>query len=161
MVGEPVVEPRHLLIPRYVTVRSRAQRPRKRRHRMRNGFKVYDVDTHVMPIAEVLERYVDPSFRPRLAELTPYRVPAGQTADATERHQYSVHRRLYRRILGEAGLYPTLTRRGWAWRGTQLRPPGGSDDPAHQREHGMGDEGAGVHLIVPSSCTRTLRLGDT
>src|SRR6266849_9758699 len=55
--------------------RSRATSlARKRRHRMRNGFKVYDVDTHVMPIAEVLERYVDPSFRPRLAELTPYRV---------------------------------------------------------------------------------------
>ena len=36
---------------------------------MRNGFKVYDVDTHVMPMAEVLEQYVDPSFRPRLPEL--------------------------------------------------------------------------------------------
>ena len=76
---------------------------------MRNGFKVYDVDTHVMPVAEVLERYVDPSFRPRLAELTPYRVPAGQTTDAAERHQYSVHRRLYRRILGEADMHPTFT----------------------------------------------------
>ena len=49
---------------------------------MRNGYKVYDVDTHVMPIAEVLERYVDPSFRPRLVELAPYRVPAGPMADA-------------------------------------------------------------------------------
>src|SRR3989442_13478537 len=123
MVGEPVVKPRHLLILRYVTVRSRAQRPRKRRHRMRNGFKVYDVDTHVMPIAEVLERYVDPSFRPRLAELTPYRVPAGQTADATERHQYTVHRRLYRRILGEAGRHPPFTCRGGGWRGAQHPPP--------------------------------------
>ena len=33
---------------------------------MRNGFHVYDTDTHVMPIAEVLERYVDPDFRSRL-----------------------------------------------------------------------------------------------
>src|SRR5262249_2881947 len=57
---------------------------------VRNGFKVYDVDTHVMPNAEVLDRYVDPSFRPRLAELAPYRVPAGPTADATERHQFIV-----------------------------------------------------------------------
>jgi hypothetical protein len=42
---------------------------------MRNGFKVYDADTHVMPLAEVLEQYVDPSFRPRLPELAAYRVP--------------------------------------------------------------------------------------
>src|SRR5262249_3148691 len=54
---------------------------------MKNGYKVYDVDTHVMPIAEVLERYVDPNFRPRLVELAPYRVPAGPAPDATERHQ--------------------------------------------------------------------------
>jgi hypothetical protein len=36
---------------------------------MTNGFRVYDADTHVSPAAETLERYVDPSFRPRLAEL--------------------------------------------------------------------------------------------
>ena len=33
---------------------------------MKNGFRVYDSDTHVLPAAEVLERYVDPDFRPRL-----------------------------------------------------------------------------------------------
>ena len=39
---------------------------------MKNGFHVYDADTHVSPSAEVLERYVDPSFRPpRRAELVP------------------------------------------------------------------------------------------
>ena len=37
---------------------------------MRNGFRVYDADTHVLPAAEVIERYVDPEFRPRLAELS-------------------------------------------------------------------------------------------
>jgi len=41
---------------------------------MKHGFRVYDSDTHVLPAAEVLERYVDPGFRPRLAELAPYRV---------------------------------------------------------------------------------------
>jgi len=29
---------------------------------MRDGLRVYDADTHVNPAAEVLERYVDPSF---------------------------------------------------------------------------------------------------
>ena len=33
---------------------------------MRNGFRVYDSDTHVNPAAEVLEKYVDPGFRKRL-----------------------------------------------------------------------------------------------
>jgi hypothetical protein len=36
---------------------------------MKNGFRVDDADTHVNPAAEVLEQYVDASFRPRLAEL--------------------------------------------------------------------------------------------
>ena len=40
---------------------------------MRNGYKIIDMDTHVMPPLEVLEKYVEPSFRPRLKELDPYR----------------------------------------------------------------------------------------
>jgi len=47
---------------------------------MKNGFRVYDSDTHVNPAAEVLERYVDPGFRPRLAELEPYRFAVGEGA---------------------------------------------------------------------------------
>jgi len=42
---------------------------------MRNGFQVYDTDTHVMPAAEVLQQYVDPEFRPRLPELDIYLSP--------------------------------------------------------------------------------------
>ena len=49
---------------------------------MKNGFKVFDTDTHVLPAAEVIERYVDPDFRPRLKELEPYRTPMRQSADA-------------------------------------------------------------------------------
>ena len=64
---------------------------------MKNGFRVYDADTHVSPTAEVLERYVDPGFRPRLAELAPYRRPGGEG-----RHHYSFGRKFYRRVLGEA-----------------------------------------------------------
>ena len=41
---------------------------------MRAGLRIYDSDTHVNPAAEVLDRYVDPEFRPRLAELAPYRI---------------------------------------------------------------------------------------
>jgi hypothetical protein len=31
---------------------------------MKNGFQVYDSDTHINPAAEVLDKYVDPDFRP-------------------------------------------------------------------------------------------------
>ena len=40
---------------------------------MRNGYKIIDMDTHVQPRIEVLEKYVEPSFRGRLHELDPYR----------------------------------------------------------------------------------------
>ena len=42
---------------------------------MRNGLRVFDADTHVEPTAEVLDKYVDPGFRPRLADLAQYRQP--------------------------------------------------------------------------------------
>ncbi len=45
---------------------------------MRAGLRAWDADTHVNPAAEVLDRYVDPSFRPRLPELAPYRFATGQ-----------------------------------------------------------------------------------
>ena len=53
---------------------------------MKNGFRVYDSDTHVLPAAEVIERYVEPGFRPRLAELAQFRVPIRQSAETPGRH---------------------------------------------------------------------------
>jgi predicted TIM-barrel fold metal-dependent hydrolase len=128
---------------------------------MRDGFKVYDADTHVMPLAEVLEQYVDPSFRPRLAELAPYRVPAGKTADgAYQLHRYSVQRRFYRRILGEAGPHPTFTGRGGTRRGTKAPRPGVQDDQPANRVKDMDEEGADVHFLIPSSWTGVVGLED-
>ena len=40
---------------------------------MKNGYKVADMDTHVLPSMETLEQYMDPSFKPRVPELQPYR----------------------------------------------------------------------------------------
>ena len=39
---------------------------------MKDGYRVLDMDTHVNPSLEVLAKYVDPRFRPRLEELKPY-----------------------------------------------------------------------------------------
>jgi len=73
---------------------------------MKDGFRVYDSDTHVNPAAEVIERYVDPGFRPRLAELAAYRFPVGQGAvgGVAEFHNYRVGTKYYRRVLGERGI---------------------------------------------------------
>src|SRR5262245_12121035 len=77
---------------------------------MRNGFRAFDADTHVNPAAEVLERYVDPGFRPRLAELAPHRIATGNMMGGTpDTHQFRVATKFYRRVLGEAGPHDSFT----------------------------------------------------
>src|SRR6201988_3500390 len=85
---------------------------------MKNGYRVYDADTHVNPAAEVLERYVDPDFRPRLAELAAHRRANTQVGGTPNTHQYRVGTKSYPRVLGEARAHETFTGRGVNWRGT-------------------------------------------
>ena len=67
---------------------------------MRNGYKIFDSDTHVFPSSETLERYVDPSFKPRLQELAPFRLPVGRAAGIDEDlNLYRVNSVKFRRIL--------------------------------------------------------------
>ena len=71
---------------------------------MKDGFQVYDSDTHINPAAEVLDKYVDPEFRPRLAELAAYRSPVGNAVEGpSDLHNYRTGTKYYRRILGEEG----------------------------------------------------------
>src|SRR5271157_682218 len=93
---------------------------------MKNGFRVYDSDTHVNPAAEVLERYVDPGFRPRLAELEAYRLPVGQGAvgGVEGLHNYRVGTKYYRRVLGESAPRDTFTGRETRWMGSKMPRPG-------------------------------------
>ena len=128
---------------------------------MRDGLRVYDADTHVNPAAEVLERYVDPGFRPRLADLAPYRAPVGRPAeDGSRLHGYRAETKFYRRVLGEAGPHPTFTGRGGRWRGTQNPRPGVQDDQAENRVKDMDDEGTDVHLLVHGGWTSVVGLAD-
>ncbi|MBV8091428.1 MAG: amidohydrolase family protein [Alphaproteobacteria bacterium] len=122
---------------------------------MKNGFRVYDADTHVNPAAEVLERYVDPSFQPRLAELTPYRRETGEGL-----HRYSFGRKFYRRILGEAAPRGDFTGRESKWRGAKLPRPGVQNDNAENRVKDMDDEGADVHFLIPGSFMSLVGLED-
>src|SRR5437016_13211496 len=107
---------------------------------MKNGFSVYDSDTHVLPAAEVIERYVDPEFRPRLAELAPYRLAVRQSAEHSGgSHTYRVAQQYYRRIFGEAEPREGHTGRDRNWRGSKLPRPGVQDDAAQNRVADMDD----------------------
>ena len=128
---------------------------------MRNGFKVYDSDTHVLPAAEVLERYVDPSFRPKLEELAPYRLARSVSPGAyPDMHLYSVQTKYYRRVLGEAAPSDSFTGRSSRWMGSKQPRPGVQDDNAADRVLDMDEEGADVHLLVPSTWTSIVGLED-
>ena len=104
---------------------------------MKDGYRVYDSDTHVLPAAEVLERYVDPAFRPRLDELAQYRSPIRASAEHSGGglHGYRIAPRHYRRVLGEAAPRKDHTGRDTLWRGSKLPRPGVQDDESHSR-HG-------------------------
>jgi predicted TIM-barrel fold metal-dependent hydrolase len=119
---------------------------------MRNGYRIFDSDTHVNPAAEVLDRYVDPAFRPRLAELEPYRVPAGGPPGQPKgSHVYRVGTIAFPRILGQAEVVDDPRGPGRAkWAGYRDPRPGIQDDQPANRVRDMDDEGADAHLLVPT-----------
>ena len=128
---------------------------------MRDGFRAYDADTHVNPAADVLDRYVDPAFRPRLAELAPHKVPSGQMVGGTpDTHQYRVQTKFYRRVLGTAGAHESFTGRGTHWRGTKQPRMGVQDDQAANRVADMDDEGTDTHFLVPTLWISVVGLPD-
>jgi len=128
---------------------------------MRAGFRAFDADTHVNPAAEILERYVDPSLRPRLDQLAPYRMPTGQMRGATpDTHQIRVGTKFYRRVLGQAGPHETFAGRTTQWRGGQLPRDGVQDDRAENRIKDMDDEGTDAHFLVPTIWVSVVALPD-
>jgi uncharacterized protein len=127
---------------------------------MKNGFRVYDTDTHIDPGADVLEKYVDPGFRPRLADLAPYRQAIkSRTVDGGIRNTYRFGHKSYERTLGEAESRPGSTD-GRVWRGEQRPSPGVVDDRSDNRVLDMDAEGSDVHFLVPSVWTSVIGLPD-
>ena len=127
---------------------------------MRQGIRIYDTDTHIDPGADVLERYVDPDFRPRLADLEPYRVATkSRSGDGSIRHSYRFARMAYERTLGEAERRPG-SGDAREWRGEQRPRPGVVDDRSDNRVLDMDAEGADVHFLVPSVWTSVVGQPD-
>jgi len=118
---------------------------------MRGGHRAFDADTHVNPAAEVLQRYVDPGFRLRLAELVQYLSPSGNMIGGTpDTHQYRVSTKFFRRVLGEPGPHETFTGRSTHWKGSKQPRPGVQDDQAANRIADMDEEGTDAHFLVPT-----------
>ncbi len=67
---------------------------------MKDGYKIADMDTHVIPSMETLEQYVDPSFRSRIPEFQPYR--RSRTGNEKEGTSLFIRVTRYDRMIGEA-----------------------------------------------------------
>jgi uncharacterized protein len=127
---------------------------------MREGFRVYDTDTHIDPGADVLEKYVDPGFRRRLDDLAPYRIAVkSRTVDGGMRNTYRFEQRLYERTLGEAEASPG-SGDGRVWRGQRRPSFGVVDDRSDNRVFDMDEEGSDVHFLVPSVWTSICGVPD-
>jgi predicted TIM-barrel fold metal-dependent hydrolase len=127
---------------------------------MKDGFRIYDTDTHIDPGADVLEKYVDPGFRRRLDDLAPYRVAIkSRSVDGGVRNTYRFASRAYERTLGEAESRPGSAD-GRVWRGERRPSPGVVDDRSDNRVLDMDAEGSDVHFLVPSVWTSVVGLPD-
>ena len=134
---------------------------------MRDGFKIFDADTHLNPMAETLEPYFDPAIRKRLPEWESFKVPfqigwAGEILTAPYRHRYVFRRRTgWReklRILGEAEPREQKERHFPKFMGGRFPTSGGSDHDADARIRDMDEEGVDVQLMLPGLPPETEEL---
>lgn len=130
---------------------------------MKDGFKVWDSDTHVEPSAEVIDKYLDPGFRNRLPELQQFRTPIAATTPGSSpgRHVYRYGQISYKRILGEAAPRPEHTGRASVWMGTQRPRDGVQDDESENRIADMDEEGVDAHFLIPTAWTSLVGHEDT
>jgi len=122
---------------------------------MKDGFRVFDADTHVEPSAEVLDKYVDPGFRARLDDLAAFRVPTrpGNPGGAPGRHVYRYGQISFRRALGQPAPNETHSGRDTHWMGSKMPREGVQDDQAESRVRDMDDEGTDGHFLIPTAWT--------
>jgi len=122
---------------------------------MKEGLRVFDADTHVEPTAEVIDQYVDPAFRSRLPELTPFRQPVrpGNPGGAPGKHVYRYGQISFKRVLGEAEPRDSHSGRDTHWMGSKQPRAGTQDDQAESRIQDMNDEGTDTHFCIPTAWT--------
>lgn len=132
---------------------------------MRNGFKVYDTDTHLHPTAETIEKYFDPPMRARMPELEKFKGPVRKSllGAPTEpwKHEYRFPGRVvYKRILGQAGPPEIPPSNIPHFNGTVAPSAGARDDNPDARVRDMDTEGIDVALMIPGVPTDVFLMND-
>lgn len=124
---------------------------------MRNGYRVYDADTHSRPSAESIRPYLSASVLERIPDVEEHRVEikvgmAGEVRTPPYRHWYRFRHgdgwsSGRPRVLGEAA--PRKSERDFqTFMGERLPTEGGGDYDAQARIRDMDEEGVDVHFIV-------------
>jgi predicted TIM-barrel fold metal-dependent hydrolase len=123
----------------------------------RDGFRVFDSDTHVGPSMEVLERYLSDAEKAALAQWEAYR-----SVDKYGRVTYTRGQRRYQRRLGDPQADTTPSGYMAAFTGVHREKPVSplvDRDPA-ERIKDMDYEGVDVNLTLPSGWFGTWTTSD-
>ena len=130
---------------------------------MRNGYKVYDSDTHIQPGADTLEKYLSARVRELVPDLEKLKVPWNRISPGIRPDQpYSRIVRIFRlrgarvggwgadvpRMLGEAEPRDAPPGVSGRFMGSKFPRPGSDDWDAEGRIHDMDEEGVDVQLLV-------------
>ncbi len=131
---------------------------------MRNGYRVFDADTHFQPSAETIVSYLDAPFQARAEEFEQFKNPvrfgrAGQKLSPPYRHWYRFGRRGAEggwsrnrpRYLGEAEPREKDEERFQSFMGRKYPTVGAEDDDIDARIREMDEEGVDVQLMVTSA----------
>jgi len=116
---------------------------------MKNGFKIWDTDTHVRPTLETLEPFYDAELRARLPEFEQYRRVSTREIEGQVpgRTMYSFpEQEPFRRILGKAER--ESSRPPTQYRGKRWASLGAIDFDADARIRDMDEEGVDVQLLI-------------
>jgi uncharacterized protein len=108
----------------------------------RNGYRIFDTDTHVWDTAETLEQYIDPQFREALAKVQ------REPFKGSDRHLLRTEWREANRRLGSREQVARGSGFGSGFRGQEPDPLGNWEP--ERRIKDMDIEGIDVHMIVPS-----------
>ena len=126
---------------------------------MRNGFKVFDTDTHIRPSAESIRPFLSQKVLDQIPDLEEHRVPikvgmAGEVREAPYRHWYRFRGigggwgTAPPRYLGEAGPREGEERDFQTFMGSRFPTEGGGDWSSEIRLRDMDEEGVDCHFIV-------------
>jgi predicted TIM-barrel fold metal-dependent hydrolase len=123
----------------------------------KNGYRIFDSDTHVGPYMEVLEKYLSADDKAHLVGWEQYKV-----VNAKGHCTYNKGQRTYRRRLGDAKADQTPAGYMAGFTGVKRErdpSPRGDHDPA-ARIKDLDHEGVDVNLLLPSGWFGTWTTGD-